>query len=248
LLTCATFQPFIVALSDVFGRKPALLGSVLLFTLGTLTCCLSQNFTQLLVGRSIQGIGGGGVTNLPNVIFTDFVPLRQRPTYNAFNQMAWAVGTITGPLIGGLFADHKTWRWAFYISFPFCFVGIVMVPLVVRLEAERPSLKERLLYVDWIGGILFIASTFSFLYGVTSGGSKYSWSNWRTLLPIVLGIVGNLLTLLWERYTSKPFLRLSIFNSRSAYAAYLAATLQGVLVGHMKSPCPQCANAVTVVL
>jgi MFS family permease len=223
------FQPFITALSDLFGRKQALLTSVILFTVGT--CCLSQNFTQLLVGRSIQGIGGGGVTTLPNVIFTDFVPLRQRPTYNALNQVSWAIGSVTGPLIGGLFADHSTWRWAFYINFPFCAVGIIMIPLVVRLHAERPSLKKRLLSIDWVGGMLFIPSTFSFLYGVTSGGTRFAWKGWRTLLPIILGIGGSILTVFWERYTSGPFLRLSLFNSRSACAAYIAATLQGVLVG-----------------
>jgi MFS family permease len=214
----------------MFGRKQALLGSVIFFTLGTIICSVSKSFTQLLVGRSIQGIGGGGVTNLPNVIFTDFIPLRQRPKYNAFNQVSWAIGTITGPLIGGLFADHKTWRWAFYINFPFCAIGIVMIPLVVNLRAERPSLRQRLLYIDWIGGVLFVSSTFSFLYGVTSGGTKYAWSSWRTLLPIIFGVVGTILTIFWERIAPNPFLRLSIFNSRSSYAAYTAAILQGVLV------------------
>jgi MFS family permease len=83
---------------------------VLLFTVGTVICCVASNFTQLLAGRSVQGIGGGGTLSLGLVIMTDIVPLRQRPTYNGIIQVAWAVGTITGPLIGGLFADHSTVR------------------------------------------------------------------------------------------------------------------------------------------
>jgi MFS family permease len=220
----------------LFGRKTALLGSVILFTFGTLLCCLSQDFISLLAGRSIQGIGAGGVTTLPNVIFADFIPLRQRPKYIALNQLSWAIGTVLGPLIGGIFADHATWRWCFYINFPFCVIGIIMIPLVVRLHADRPSLKQIILDIDWWGVFLFTTSLFSFLFGLTSGGTKFEWKDWRTLLPISLGMIGIILTLIWESHAAKPMLRLSIFNSVSAYAAYAAATLQGVLVRNTYDP------------
>jgi hypothetical protein len=105
-----------------------------------------------------------------------------------------------------------------------------MIPLVVKLQAERPSLTQSLLYVDWLGGTLFIGSTFSFLFGVTSGGTKFVWGDWRTLLSMIIGIVGILVTILWERHTSRPFLTLSIFNSRSIIAAYTAAVVQGIIV------------------
>lgn len=99
-----------MSLSDVFGRRQLLFLSVLLFTVGTVVCCVAISFTQLLAGRSVQGIGGGGTLSLGLVIMTDIVPLRQRPTYNGIIQIAWAVGTIMGPFIGGLFADHSTVR------------------------------------------------------------------------------------------------------------------------------------------
>jgi MFS family permease len=102
------FQPFLVSLSDIFGRRQSLFMSVLFFTVGTIICCVASNFVHLLAGRSIQGIGGGGSLSIGLVIMTDIVPLRQRPTYNGIIQIAWAVGTSTGPLIGGLFADHST--------------------------------------------------------------------------------------------------------------------------------------------
>jgi MFS family permease len=231
LLPCAVFQPFIVALSDIFGRKQALFVSITLFTVGTIACCTSHTITQLLAGRSVQGIGGAGITALPNVIYTDFVPLRQRPKYTAFAQLAWALGTVIGPIIGGLFADHSTWRWAFYIQLPFCAIGMAMIPLVVKLQAERPSVMERLLQVDWIGGILFIGSSLAFLIGLTSGGIEHPWQSWHTLLPIEIGVVGIIITLIWEhRVASKPFLRLAVFNSTSACAAYMTTILQGVIV------------------
>lgn len=231
LLTQSVLQPFIVSLSDVFGRRLLYMLSLSFFTIGTLLCCLARNFTELLAGRSIQGVGGGGVLSLGLVILTDIVPLRQQPIYLGVNQMSWALGSVSGPLIGGLFVQHTTWRWIFYLNFPFCAVGLGSVPLVMRLHVNRPPLGERFLYVDWIGGFLFISSTCGLLIGVTWGGSDYPWSSWRTLTPIIVGVAGSAGTVFWERYgASRPFLRLSLFNSFSALAAYTGAALQGLLV------------------
>ena len=181
-MTQSLFQPLLVSLSDIFGRRLFYLISLGFFTVGTLLCCLAQNFTELLAGRSIQGIGGGGLVALGLVILTDIIPLRQRPVFLGLLQMSWALGTISGPLIGGLFAQHTTWRWIFYINFPFCGIGFLTVPLVMRLRANRASVKERIqYYVDWIGGFLFVSSTCSFLIGITWGGSEYPWSSWRTV-------------------------------------------------------------------
>ena len=189
LLTQSVLQPFIVSLSDIFGRRLFYLISLAFFTIGTLLCCLSQNFTELLAGRSIQGIGGGGLLSLGLVIVTDIVPLRQRPIYVGINQIAWALGSVSGPLIGGLFVQHTTWRWIFYINFPFCGIGFLTVPLVMRLRANRASVRDRLLHdVDWIGGFLFVSSTCSFLIGVTWGGAQYPWTSWRTLVPMIVGV------------------------------------------------------------
>ena len=207
--------------------------SLAFFTLGTIICCVAENFTQLLAGRSVQGIGGGGILALGLVILTDIIPLRQRPIFIGINQISWALGSISGPLLGGLFAQYTTWRWIFYINFPFCGIGFVTVPLVMRLHAERPPIKERLRSMDWFGSALFIASTTSFLIGLTWGGSQYPWSSWRTLLPIIVGAAGLVAMVVWERsWASKPFLRLELFNSHSAIVAYSCAVWQGLLVGH----------------
>jgi MFS family permease len=94
-----------------------LLVSLGFFTLGTLLCApLAHNFTVLLAGRSLQGIGGGGIITMGQVIFADIVPLRQRPKYFSVVLAAWALGSVMGPLIGGLFVEGTTWRWCFYIN------------------------------------------------------------------------------------------------------------------------------------
>jgi MFS family permease len=231
LLTSAIFQPLIVALSNDFGRRKLLFLSVVLFTLGTIICCLSQNFTTLLAGRCVQGTGGAGILSLNYVILSDIVPLRQRAIYIAITQLSWSVGAIAGPLVGGLFADHATWRWIFYVNFPFCAVGLVMIPFSVNLRVQVPSLEARLLRFDWLGTVLFTSSVTSFLLGLTLGGSRFAWDSWHIIVPIVIGAVGLVATVVWEmNLTKNPMLRVELLNSRSGCAAYICVFLQGLLV------------------
>lgn len=199
--------------------------------MGSALCCAAHNFAELLAGRSIQGIGGGGIISMGIIIVTDIVPLRQRPKYSNFIQLAWAIGSLIGPLLGGLFAEYTTWRWIFYLNFPFCGIGFVVIFFAIRLEARRSSLGRRLLQVDWIGGTGFIGSVTSFLIGITWGGVQFPWSSFRTWLPMVVGVLGILASIAWEAYgTTRAFIRLSVFRGRSATAAYVCALAQGLLV------------------
>ena len=229
LLTSATFQPILGALSDVFGRREMLLLSVVLFTAGNLINCLANSFPVLLAGRALQGIGGGGIVTLNLVILTDIIPLRQRPKYTGISQMAWAIGSIIGPLVGGAIVQYTTWRWIFYINFPFCFVGLLMIPWVVRLNKSKSVLKEAFIRIDWIGSVLFVASTTSFLIGITWAGHTYPWKSYQTLVPMCLGIAGISITGLWEiRFAASPFIRKSMLQSRALMTAYLCTVLQGL--------------------
>jgi MFS family permease len=205
--------------------------SIVLFTTGSLVAALARSFTVLLVGRCIQGVGGGGILAMSMIVFTDIIPLRHRPKWYGTVQAAWALGTILGPFIGGLLVEHQIWRWIFYINLPFCGVGLVVVPLVVRLHTERTSFRERLLRVDWIGGAAFIAGMTSFLMAVSWGGIQFHWRSFRTLVPMVLGVGAVLASLLWERYGARePFLRRNLFSNRSSVVTYLCSIAQGVLV------------------
>jgi MFS family permease len=105
-LTCAVFQPFIAALSDIFGRRELLFPSLLFFTVGSITCGVAPRISVLLGGRCVQGIGGGGIIVGAQIIFADIVPLRQRPKWFSLVLLAWAIGTVLGPLIGGLFVSR----------------------------------------------------------------------------------------------------------------------------------------------
>lgn len=229
LLTSAVFQPILVAISDVLGRREILFTSVVLFTGGSLFCCLADDFRVLLTGRAMQGIGGGGVIVMNLIIMTDLIPLRFRPKYNGISQMAWALGTILGPIIGGVIAEKTTWRWLFYLNFPFCGIGLVMVPFVVRISRAQHSVKAGLLQFDWFGSGIFIGSSTAFLVGLTWGGHQYPWDSYQTLVPLCLGAGGLVFTGLWESMIAKtPFIRKTMLRDRSLMTAYFCTLLQGL--------------------
>lgn len=103
------FQPVFSSLSDLFGRKPLVLVTIAWFTIGTIVAGVANNFTHMLIGRSLQGIGGGGIITLTGILIADIVPLSKRPNYFGMLSGIWSLGTVAGPVIGGCFAEKVTW-------------------------------------------------------------------------------------------------------------------------------------------
>ena len=100
LLTSTVFQPVLGSFSHIFGRKPLIYLSLALFTAGAIIAALADNFTVILIGRSIQGIGGGGIICLTEIVVTDMVPLRERGKWFSLFSAMWSIGTVAGPLLG----------------------------------------------------------------------------------------------------------------------------------------------------
>ncbi|KAJ5484829.1 hypothetical protein N7539_004817 [Penicillium diatomitis] len=230
LLPSAALQPVLCAISDVFGRRSILLAAITLFTIGSFVGALAQNMATILLGRTIQGIGGGGMIPLPMIVMTDLFELRERPKYTACVQLFSAIGIIIGPVMGGLFTQHAAdrggWRWVFYVNFPFCAIAFVSLYFALRkMKVTRDSHRS----IDWIGSFLFTSSMVALLMGLSWGGTLYKWTSFRTLLPLILGAVGIILTFIWEVYgTRSPFLPLSILKNPASIAVYLTSLIQGI--------------------
>lgn len=126
-------QPVIAALSDVFGRRALLLLSLIAFGAGTLVCApVAHGFPVFFAGRALQGVGGGGIVTMGQVIYADIVPLRQRPKYFSIVLVSWALGTVLGPLVGGYVVEHYSWRWCFYIN-----ASLTPFPLINQKKKKR---------------------------------------------------------------------------------------------------------------
>ena len=199
--------------------------------MGAIVGALAQSLTSLLVGRSIQGIGGGGILSLTEILITDLVPLRERGKWFGFQSLTWAIGSVTGPLIGGAFAQKVTWRWIFWINLPFCGIGFLTIPFCLRLEHPPGHLRSKLLHFDWIGAILLTASTTSFLMPVSWGGVMFPWSSFHTLVPLILGICGLLAFCIYDSYVAKtPLIPLGILNNRTAAVNYTGTLIHGIVL------------------
>jgi MFS family permease len=167
LLTSTVFQPVLGNFSNIFGRKPLIFFSLTLFGVGAIVAALAKDFATILVGRSIQGIGGGGVIVMTEIVGTDMVPLRERGKWFGFISSMWALGTVAGPLLGGGFAQNVSWTWIFWINLPFIGIGTVMIVLFLKLNYKTSSFVAKLKRVDWIGSIVFVGATTGFLIPVS---------------------------------------------------------------------------------
>lgn len=137
-------------------------------------------------------------------------------------------------LVGGAFATPTLWRWIFYLMFPFCAIGLALVPLVVSLKPRSATWREMLVRVDWIGAFFFIPSATGFLVAISWGGTQFHWSAVAVIVPLALGFLGLASTVVYERFFAKePFLRHSLFHSRSSFAVYAGAFVQGLLVSFL---------------
>ncbi|KAH9897421.1 major facilitator superfamily transporter [Xylariomycetidae sp. FL2044] len=231
LLVNAVTMPVICAISNVIGRPICLTASLAAFTVGTICCCTADDIGQMLVGRSIQGIGGGGIHSLALVTLTDIVPLRYRPKWYGVTLGSWALGLAIGPIIGGAVVHGTTWRWIFYLMFPVCGFGLVAVPYFLTLRPKDATALEKLSRIDWFGSFIFIGSTTSFLIAICWGGSEYPWNSAQTLVPLILGIVGLVATAVYETYFAKyPLLRRTLFHDTSSIMTYVAGFFQGLIM------------------
>ncbi|KAL8651755.1 MAG: hypothetical protein Q9226_004560 [Calogaya cf. arnoldii] len=231
-LLCSTiFQPSFASFSHIFGRKPMILTALVFFLIGAIVAAVARNFAVLLAGRSLQGIGGGGLIALTEIVVADLVPLRLRGQWFGLISAMWALGSVSGPIIGGAFAQGANWRWIFWINLPFIGIAFVFVPLFLKLAFKPSSFTAQLARVDWFGSVLFIASTTSFLIPITWGGISYPWTSWHTLVPLCLGIAGLITFIAYEDIVAtEPLIRLVIFKNRTAAVSYTATVIHGMIL------------------
>ncbi|RYP15354.1 hypothetical protein DL765_005745 [Monosporascus sp. GIB2] len=202
LLACTVTMLLWVPLSDALGRRPVLLVALVIFGAASIVCAVAKNYTVMIVGRTIQGVGGGGVIGLTTVLITDLVPLRDRAGFYALVSIIWAIGSTTGPVIGGACAENGQWRWIFWLNLPIVGIGILGIGFSLKLTRRKDSITAQLRRLDYLGSILFMASVTSFLIPITWGGTQFAWNSWHTLVPLFFGSAGLVADALYQRYVA----------------------------------------------
>ncbi|KAI1647054.1 putative MFS transporter [Daldinia loculata] len=231
LLASTVIQPTVASMSHILGRRIMLYVSSAGFVGGSLIAALAGNFNVVLVGRTIQGAGGGGLIVLLEILISDLVPLAHRGTWFSINSAMWGIGTATGPLIGAGFAQDVTWRWIFWINLPIVGVGMLLVTLFLKQAQVPGHIVEKLKRFDWLGSVLFSVSSACFLFGITTGGVAFPWTSYQALLPLIIGFLGMLFFVYWEFcFAIGPIVDRRIFATWTAISAYIQTMLHGLIL------------------
>ncbi|KAH7048235.1 putative macrolide phosphotransferase k [Macrophomina phaseolina] len=237
-LPSTSFLVLVGQLSDFFDRKPAVLTCVFLFAGGSAICGAAQNIGMIISGRVIQGIGGGGVAVLAEIVCSDMVALEDRSKYLGLLISISSIGVVLGPIIGGAIVANTTWRWMFYIniplsSFAFFFLVLVLKPQTPGLEASTLPYTAKLRKIDWIGNATFTISSTLLLYGLVAGGNDHPWSSAAVIVPLVLGAIGLVIFRWWEGKAECPVTPPRLFNNHTAIAMHILACFVILMLSYM---------------
>lgn len=209
MLTSTATVPLYGKLSDIFGRKPLFQIAIVTFVVGSMLSGAAQSMMQLIMFRGLQGIGAGGIMTLAMAIVGDILPPRERGRYMGYFGIVFASSSIMGPLLGGLFVDHLSWRWVFYINVPLGFLSVVVASRVLTLHHEKREVK-----IDFLGAGLIAAAVSCILLATSWGGNEYAWGSATILGLFGGGLLLLVLFVLQEMRAPEPILPLKLFQNR----------------------------------
>lgn len=228
LLANASATPLWGKFSDIWGRKIMLVLANVVFMVGSIVAALSNSIGQLIVGRVIQGLGGGGLIILVSIAISDLFSMRERPKYYAFVGLTWAVASGVGPIVGGVFTEEVTWRWCFWINLPLDGLSLILLIFFLKLETPKTPFWESVKAIDWVGGLAIVGGVVTFLYGFESAGVTHSWDSAFVLCLIIFGAIMIGLFFIAEWKVAKyPIMPLRLFRDPSNMAAYGVCFLFG---------------------
>jgi EmrB/QacA subfamily drug resistance transporter len=222
ILASTISLPLYGKLGDLYGRKQLFQFAIVLFLVGSALCGLSQDFLELNLFRALQGLGSGGLMVGSMAIIGDIVPPRERGRYQGYIGAVFAVSSIAGPLIGGFFVDHLSWRWVFYVNLPVGAIALVVVGAVLHLPRHRISHQ-----IDILGFALLSLGTGALTIALMLGGTDFPWGSATIVGLFAGGAIAVVLFVLQERRAAEPMIPLYLFRN----VVFNASSSAGFIVG-----------------
>ena len=214
--------PLYGKLGDQFGRKRMLQSAIVLFLAGSVLCGLANSMFQLVLFRGIQGFGGGGLLVLTQAAIADIIPPRDRGRYQGYSGAVYGLATVLGPLIGGYFVQHLSWRWIFYINLP---LGLIAMAAIASSMPSR-TVSEQRPVIDLLGAALMALLLITLILFTSLGGVSFAWTS-----PFILGLIATCIAatglfIAAERKAKEPILPLRLFKNQT----FLVTSIVGFIV------------------
>lgn len=207
-----------------------MLAATTLFTLGCIIFAIAKTMSVVIVGRILQGLGGGGLDVLQAVVLSDITTLKERPLYLGIMSLAISIGTLAGPVTGALFTEYVSWRWIGWINLPIMAAIFLLTLFFLRLRLMNLSLSTKLRRLDWIGMVLFTAGATLSALPLSWANDLYPWASWQTLVPLVIGILILVVFALYEKNPVEPIIPHRLFANATFVTALISGFLNGMIM------------------
>ncbi|RUR03239.1 MFS transporter [Labedella endophytica] len=227
LLAQAVSVPVYAKLADTIGRTPIILTGIGLFLVGSILCGFAWDMTSLIIFRAVQGLGAGAVLPVSVTIAGDIYSVRERAKAQGYLASVWAISSVVGPTLGGLFSQYLDWRWIFFVNIPLCLLAAFMIKRNHKESIERTTHR-----VDIAGASVLTVALTLIILAVLEGGNAWAWNSWQSIGSFAMGAVLLVIFGLIEHRAAEPVLPLSLFRRRLITTTSLISLGVGaILVG-----------------
>ena len=222
LLSSTVVAPIYGKLGDLYGRKIVLQVAIVIFLVGSVLSALAGTMTFLIIARTVQGLGGGGLMVVAMTVVADVIPPRQRGKVQGIFGAVFGVATVVGPLLGGFIVEHLSWHWIFIINLPLGVLALAVIGFALKPKPNRVAHK-----IDYAGFVLLSGALSAFVLATSLGGNTFSWMSFQIIGLVVLAAVMLAIFIWVESRAAEPVLPLQLFRNNT----FLVSNAVGFLVG-----------------